>query len=283
MGVHVSEKLRYLVCLIALAAVMLASEVVAQTPAGIDMHIKRARELKHSTIPKNGEYKLSLGSQMFSEDAQNFILNQPQGQSRFMPDNNPAEEGNDSAAFSNSSSLRLRSLRGNSKRLSPVITLNNSYEDNAIGLNDSDASGLAITGGNRRLQVYGEYEQRQTPQLRPVYPETSRLATSLRASTISSTPGTDETNTYDRNSALASRYYLEAIYSFKPTIKGKVSFKRSMIDTFESEEKLQVEGIVDANSDIQIKAGYNNEVRPEITEPRSNNDTKVWTEFILKF
>ena len=266
-----------------LAAVMLAGEAVAQTPARIDLHLKRSRELKHSTIPKNGEYKLSLGSQMFAEEPPNFILNQNQGQSRFSPDGTPAEDSGDSAVFSNRSNLRLRSQRGNSKRLSPVITLNNSYEENAVGLNDSDASGLAIAGGNRRLQVYGEYDQRQTPQIRPSYPEISRSASNLRASILSTTPGTEQTTAYNRNSALASRYYLEAIYSFKPTVKGKVSFKRSMIDTFESEEKLQVEGIVDANSDIQIKAGYNNEVRPEVTEPRSNNDTKVWTEFILKF
>ncbi len=282
-GAHVAKKFR-ITCMLSLAAIMLAGSVFAQTPQRIDFHLKRNRELKHTGVPKNGEFKLSLGSQMFATTPEE--LNLTQNSSRFgsaVAEISRSPVLDDSMTFSNRSGLQLRGQRNSSKRLAPVITLNNSYEDNAIGLNDSTASGLSISGSNRKLQVYGEFETRRTPQIQAIIPTSPSSIVNLRASTMNQTPGTIQPNTYDKNSALASRYYLEAVYSFKPTLKGKVSFKRSMIDTFESEEKLEVEGIVDANPDIQIKAGYNNEVRPELTEPRSNNDTKVWTEFILKF
>ena len=282
-GAHVAKRFN-IACLLSLAAIMLAGSAWAQTPQRIDFHLKRSKELKHTGIPKNGEFKLSLGSQMFASNPEEFNIDQIQ--SRFSPVvDDPSKDASldDSTTFSNRNTLHLKGQRNTSKRLTPVITLNNSYEDNAIGPGDSIASGLSITGGNRRLQVYGEFETKRTPQILTIAPTSPSSVNYLRGSALNQTPGVSQPTNYDKNSALASRYYLEAVYSFKPTLKGKVSFKRSMIDTFESEEKLEVEGIVDANSDIQIKAGYNNEVRPELTEPRSNHDTKVWTEFILKF
>jgi hypothetical protein len=56
-----------------------------------------------------------------------------------------------------------------------------------------------------------------------------------------------------------------------------------MVDTIDSEEKLEFEGVVEANRNVLIKAGYNNETRPEVNEPKATKDSKVWTEFILKF
>ncbi len=266
--------------MLVLSAVMLASGSFAQTSSDINQLLKRNKELKHSGIPRSGEFRLSLGSQMFSGNNSEFGPND--NQSRFYSAANVVSEtGNQS--FLNRTGLRLKSKNTSSnKKLSPVITLNNSYEDNAIGLNDSASSGFSIAGGNGKLQVYGEFEQRHTPQISVAADNIQKAG--IRASALNSSPGSvDQPEAHEKNAALASRYYLEAIYSFKPTLKGKVSFKRSMIDTFESEENLQVEGIVEANRNVLIKAGYNNEVRPEITEPRSNNDTKIWTEFILKF
>ena len=87
----------------------------------------------------------------------------------------------------------------------------------------------------------------------------------------------DVTNTsIDSNinpSTISSDYYLEAIYSFKPTLKGKVAFKKTVIDTFDSKENIEVEGIVDASSDVSIKAGYSNENRPEVESKASGEKT----------
>ncbi len=271
---------------------MLAGLAFAQSPSDINLHLNKTRGLKHAIVPGSGEFRLSLGSQMFSDE--NTGSSPERGeQGRFASaisdlssDADADSRVNNSRSFLDRSSLQLRNQRGSSqKRLAPVITLNNSYENNAIGFNDSASSGLSIGGGNGKLQVYGEYEQRHTPQIQIESGVTERHMDGLRGATID-TSAADDSNQPDsreKNAALASRYYLEAVYSFKPNLKGKVSFKRSMIDTFESEEKLQVEGIVEANRNILIKAGYNNEVRPEVTEPRTNKDTKVWTEFILKF
>jgi hypothetical protein len=56
-----------------------------------------------------------------------------------------------------------------------------------------------------------------------------------------------------------------------------------MVDSLQAREELQVEGVVETGRDVLIKAGYNNETRPEINEPKATKDSKVWTEFILKF
>lgn len=264
----------------ALAVMLLASSAFAQTSSDISLNLQHKHSDKNIRMPRNGEFRLSLDSQMFNPD--NSATDELQG--RFTSSFSELSPGN-TRPFSNNTTLQLKSSKNRTrKQLSPVITLNNSYEDNSIGFNDSASSGLAIAGGNSRLQIYGEFEQRHTPQFQILQSNTERIDTPIRASVNEIKQANGEQNEiHDKNAALASRYYLEAVYSFKPTLKGKVSFKRSMIDTFESEEKLQVEGIVEANRNVLIKAGYNNEVRPEVTEPRSSNDTKVWTEFILKF
>ena len=263
------------------AAILLTVAVYAQNEGNRLISLNRSKGLKHSGTLAGSEFRLSLGSQMFGED--NSTSPQPQSGNRFSEAISfSGYQNNQAVTFADRAGLRLRSSRNGQKKLSPVITLNNSYESNAIGFNDSASSGLSITGTNGRLQIYGEYEQKHTPQI--TFSKNISGAGTLRGSAVTPVPGTpDQPESHEKAAALASRYYLEAIYSFKPTLKGKVSFKRSMIDTFESEEKLQVEGIVDATSNVQIKAGFDNEVRPEVTEPGSNKDTKVWTEFILKF
>ena len=110
----------------------------------------------------------------------------------------------------------------------------------------------------------------------------SEVAASARASMGSELSPSTSSPKESVEASLASDYYLEAVYNFKPTLKGKVAFKKSMIDTFDSKENVEVEGIVDATSDVSIKAGYSEENRPEI-ETKNSKEKKVWTEFILKF
>lgn len=237
-------------------------------------------------VPKNGEFKLSLGSQMIDPalplmemeslklPGLNFATNFP-GLEPEKIFNNPNIADN----------LKFKSsLNKKQKHFLTTITLNNSYTEPTGNFNTAETDGLAISSESGRLKVYGSFDKRVVPQVYAMEApnqDQAAGARNIRGSIIES-PGENPEPT-DKNAAMSSRYYLEAVYNFKPTLKGKVSFKRSMIDTFESEEALQLEGIVEANRNVLIKAGYNNEVRPEASEPRSTTDTKVWTEFILKF
>jgi hypothetical protein len=219
-----------------------------------------------------GEFNLSLGSQMLSYQNTSKIF--------------PSEAEHIETGFEGFNSKiefddSVVKLNPNSQRdFMPVITLNNSYEDNAIGLNDSSSSALSLSGKTGRLSFYGEYNQSNLT-LGPGTQNTSdNIMPSARASIGNVSNTSIESNISP--SAISSDYYLEAVYSFKPTLKGKVAFKKTVIDTFDLKENVEVEGIVDASSDVSIKAGYSNENRSEI-ESKTPKEKKVWTEFILKF
>ena len=220
----------------------------------------------------DGEFNLSLGSQMLSY----------QNTSKIFP--SEAEhietgfEGFDSKIEFDDSVVKLNSK--GQREFFPVITLNNSYEDNAIGLNDSGNSALSLSGQTGRLSFYGEYNQSNLTLGTGRQNSSDIIMPSARASMGSVTNTSIETNA--NPSAISSDYYLEAVYSFKPTLKGKVAFKKTVIDTFDLKENVEVEGIVDASSDVSIKAGYSNENRSEV-ESKTPKEKKVWTEFILKF
>ena len=219
-----------------------------------------------------GEFNLSLGSQMLSYQNTSKIF--------------PSEAEHIETGFEGFNSKiefddSVVKLNPNSQRdFMPVITLNNSYEDNAIGLNDSSSSALSLSGKTGRLSFYGEYNQSNLT----LGPGTQNTSDNIMSSTRASIGNVSNTSIESNisPSAISSDYYLEAVYSFKPTLKGKVAFKKTVIDTFDLKENVEVEGIVDATSDVSIKAGYSNENRSEI-ESKTPNEKKVWTEFILKF
>ena len=288
------KKINILAIFVLLAALLSADVLYAQKINNLDLQLNHAssRQRRPVTVPGNGEFKLSLGSQLFNEPETTLPTT---GQNTEISRIEIAETFSDLGSINidrarpvEPSQLTLRSSNlSGQQRFSQTITLSSAYEDNAIGPNDPTAESLTIRGESGRLRVYGELEQQHITPLAPKsiggFGESGNQRT-LRASVnANGNNGPQKPEPHETSAALASRYYLEAIYSFKPTLKGKVSFRRSMIDTFESEEKLQVEGIVEANPNILIKAGYNNEVRPEVTDTKSNKDTKVWTEFILKF
>jgi len=288
------SKFNILAVLVLLAVLLPADFLYAQKLDDLDLQLNHSanRPRRPVAVPGNGEFKLSLGSQLFNEpDSRQPDTESDSEITRIEIAETFSDIGNidispTKPVFSPQLTLRSSKL-GDQQKFAPTITLSSAYEDNSIGPNDPAAESLSIRGGSGRLRLYGELEQQRiTPLTSPIigsFGETGNQRT-LRASVnANNKSGEQKPEPHESSTALASRYYLEAVYSFKPTLKGKVSFRRSMIDTFESEEKLQVEGIVDANQNIQIKAGYNNEVRPEITDTKSSKDTKVWTEFILKF
>jgi predicted ATPase len=284
---------RFHICLtIALLAFLSAGSLHAQNIDKLDLQLGHERSEKTflQAPPDNGEFKLSLGSQLFSAPDNSVEGNNSPEPMRIEIAESFSDIGvidiTSSARNTTPARLQLRSTEiSEQQRFAPTITLSSAYADNAIGPNDPAAESLSIRGESGRLRLYGQLERQRLTTLsgQPLPGRTSQRP-GIRSSVIArNNAGQQTLEPHEKSAALASRYYLEAVYSFKPTIKGKVSFRRSMIDTYESEEKLQVEGIVDANHNIQIKAGYKNEVRPEVTDTKSSNDTKVWTEFILKF
>jgi hypothetical protein len=267
--------------------------VHAQEIENLDFHLKQEK------VPTSnlGRFELSLGSQMLSKDQstlklsnielppQEFNLKNTAEYNRFRFQNE--QPITDSAIESPKLEVSTEIINENSNF--STLTLNNSYMENSIGLNSSPSQTISGKKKIGKWAVYGEYKKEKVNSLNlkssnnPII--TPRMYSNItanqnaRTTTGKTLPPTDP----DKNAALSSRYHLEAVYNFLPTFKGKVSYKRSMIDQSESGEKLQVEGIVEANKNMLIKAGYNNEKRPEVNDPKSTKDTKVWTEFILKF
>ncbi|MDD2624127.1 MAG: hypothetical protein PHF29_05305 [Candidatus Riflebacteria bacterium] len=167
----------------------------------------------------------------------------------------------------------------------PVITLNNCYQTNAIGYKNSSDNSLSISGDAGRWQIYGEFEQKYFTQIDADkgYQARSGFGEGFRGSIRGASEG-DLQSQDEMKTSVSSSYYLEAVYSFKPNLKGRVAFKHSSIDTFETEKTIQVEGIVEPKPNVQIKAGIDNEFGPENgAEAKTPKDTRVYTEFILKF
>lgn len=266
----------------------------AQKLDNLDLQLNHelSQQRKLSTVPGRSEFILSLGSQLFNEgdttrengQAVPKILHGEIAED--FSDFNSIEIGRPQRQPSPQLKLRTSEMTGK-QRFAPTITLSSSYEDNSIGFSDSSAESLSISGNTGKLRLYGEFEQQQmttTISQKAGVSGATPGGKAIRASVVANqSDGQQNPEAYEKSAALASRYYLEAVYSFKPTLKGKISFRRSMIDAYESEEKLQLEGIVEANQNVLIRAGYKNEVRPEATDTKSSSDTKVWTEFILKF
>lgn len=96
---------------------------------------------------------------------------------------------------------------------------------------------------------------------------------------VSETPSVERSEIPNLNN-----YYLEATYDFHPDVKGRVSYERSRQDVLDENEKVQVEGILKTSKDTLIKAGFRNQtVTPDAPERKPETNTRVWTEFILKF
>lgn len=221
-----------------------------------------------------GEYKLSLGSQMLTY----------QNPSRVYP----SEAKHIDTGFKGVTTGSVDEVIVKDSpifEIGSVITLNNSYEDNSIGFNESNVTGISFTTKAGRLDLHGSYNKTNMPM--SIAKADSNAATNEITASARASIGSEESQISGSakesiEASLASDYYLEAVYNFKPTLKGKVAFKKSMIDTFESKENVELEGIVEATSDVSIKAGYSEENRPEI-ETKNSKEKKVWTEFILKF
>ncbi|MGM0598449.1 MAG: hypothetical protein ACQETH_01410 [Candidatus Rifleibacteriota bacterium] len=266
----------------------LAGGVFAQQNLELDLKLNNNNEFP--PVPESGEFNLSLASQMFEThidkdtekkertrlvsaisdvEIHDSLKNQSEPEELFSPLDPDIIQFADPIE---------------SEEFASTLTLNNGYSSQSMA-NNSDS--LKIEKRMGKFKLLGRYEQKAITRI-PVpinnadsgYPNLSGESMA-RGSIISQS--NDQDTQQNLSSALASKYYLEAVYSFQPKVQGKVSYRRSMIDSLQAREELQVEGVVETGSDVLIKAGYNNETKPEINEPKSSKDSKVWTEFILKF
>lgn len=220
------------------------------------------------------EFKLSFGSDMMKYQTKSGVA--------------PSEPKHIDANYNRVNVVASDKIEASSNHLNEfdsMITLNNAYQDNAIGFNEGSNSAISLTKKSGRLSIYGEYNQSNMPI---ALAETDRKSSGVLASARGPVSGSGTTasvpdeNEKSVDSPIASDYYLEAIYSFKSNLKGKVSFKKSMIDSLESKENVKFEGVIDASKDVSIKAGYSTETYPEV-ETKNAKEEKVWTEFIMKF
>jgi len=248
-------------------------------------------KLKHGNapIPKSGEFSLSLDSQLFDSPLSGSSISR---QVRLGTSLDDVSAGLELESLKLPLELQSQpviseevtiSSLAEERRFPSTLTLTTGYSQLSPVENRNE--GLRLEKKLGKFKILGEFEKQTItriplPQSSPSF--SANANSSVTRASLLNAP-VPENDPQSKNSALASRYYLEAIYSFKPSIQGKLSYRRSMIDTIESEEELQVEGIVEANRNVLIKAGYNNETRPEVNEPKATKDSKVWTEFILKF
>lgn len=283
-------KALYIKCFVASLAIFILSGGSLSAQKTIDLNLKLKHSDNKAPMPRSGEFNLSLDSQLFERSLLDESLEKPDTTLTGLEsqkENAELELHNFSdplAAFPRAEPDFDESLAASSRNFSSTLTLTNGYSQ--LSLNENSNESLRLEKKLGKFKILGEFEQQTITRIPlPEGNTTSFIANAnqplTRASLINSPSA--ETDLQSKNSALASRYYLEAVYSFKPTVQGKLSYRRSMVDTIESEEKLQFEGVVEANRNVLIKAGFNNETRPEVNEPKATKDSKVWTEFILKF
>lgn len=173
-----------------------------------------------------------------------------------------------------------------------TLTLTTGYFEDAAIERGGKPRLLTAQGRRGRWAFYGEFSKGSVTSKRvvPIDRETPPPAREGMAQILDSSNQTSETgrvapapNPESSPSLSADKVYLEAVYDFLPTVSGKVSYKRSVIDSLDQQKRLQVEGVVKTGPDTEIKAGYKNQTLPEVEQDSTTKDTQVWTEFILKF
>lgn len=175
-------------------------------------------------------------------------------------------------------------IKSNKSHTKEYGALPSDYISNSIGFSIPQTQHFAIGRETPKLTIYGEFEQQNLGIMSLQTTSGSPLNENhfSRASLLT-TGQNRRPQVEDSISAMASSYYFEATYNFLPSVSGRLSYRKSTVDALESESNLTFEGTVETSPNTQIKAGFNNDSRPDLTQPKSNKDSKVWTEFILKF
>ena len=278
----------------------------AQGARDLELNLKGERPAAPRVAPL-AEFKISLDSQMLTPEDSRALQPSPAGAGRFeLP---PAR------SRPSSDQLVLRSPKFG-ETATPVKPRENGLRRPANGAPAGREFGSTLTltpgylesdrfgpnGGTRfisgsregdRWRLYGEVGREQgigfdgsprTSMSLGDRPSQPRALASVRTRNGNDDAAGLTVSSPDQPRAfMLNNYYLEAMYRFRPAVQGKVSYEKSLVDSLQANENLQLEGIVDTSRDVTIKAGFRNQVTPEARQRRSVGDQKVWTEFILKF
>ncbi|MFZ2959195.1 MAG: hypothetical protein WA705_20100 [Candidatus Ozemobacteraceae bacterium] len=278
-------------------AVAGASVVCGQTPspkADLKLNLKGDKPAQTIASPL-GEFRISLDSQMVTGDDQ-FVLPPSRVASQDFVLRSRAQEDmallrNDRPEAGGEEHVR----RVTKREFGSTLTLTAGYMQDSRQNRPAAKRAIGAGAQGSRWSLYGEVGQEN-----PLVMTTSRSPDSsaeARSMQNISTDGKRANSIMDVSGALESgppalaesriptlnNYYLEAMYRFRPELRGRVSYQRSTADLQDRNEHLQLEGIVDTGKDFTIKAGYLNQTAPETGERKPLRDKKIWTEFILKF
>ncbi|NLI75925.1 MAG: hypothetical protein GX442_05715 [Candidatus Riflebacteria bacterium] len=283
--------------LVAVQLVVLAPAGPAQTP---ELRLRLSSEQdSRPAAPALGEFRISLDSQVLSpERGFSLIADEFQpppfraADRQLVLQTTAWEAGALPRPPGNPAGDRPAASSRPGRDLAPTLTWNAGYLHDVP---DPADAGIGMGRRRGRWAVYGEFARQDIPPLPTVAPA-DRTAVPMPPRTLANIsvfngeaaragrrPLDPHGLTDPVSSFFRDNYYLEAIYDFLPSFQGKVSYNRAVAETLDENEKLQVEGTVEAGKDVLIKAGFRNERLPEVEHRRNAQDTKVWTEFILKF
>jgi len=284
-----------------LVGLLLATQTLFLAPQGVlcaqeDLRLRFSSETdSRSPALSLGEFRISLDSQLLTPERRfSLIADEFQVPPFRVPDRKLVLRGQQPFELPSNGRKGAASQRPSERLLtefSPTLTWTATYLQSAPPRRNSTIGSARRLG---RWAIYGEFAREAVPRNPPTpndkttVPFPSRV--SANKSVFSGSSQTPVTRPLDppmagdgATSISLDRYYLEAIYNFLPSFQGKVSYNRAVAETRDQKEKIQVEGIVEAGKNVVIKAGFRNESVPELKNNRNANDTKVWTEFILKF
>jgi len=292
-----------------LSALLAVGMIAAVVPVGAQPKPELKLELKGEKKPvpnrdSLGEFRISLDSPLTldgpAERERSDSIFQPVTRESRDPSlilNGPPAEGPILLTSERPEAGLSHVRRVVSRDIGSTLTLTAGYIEGNDASKPSDARAIGAKTRLGRWSVYGEFAREETSRLtldlrngaaggEPVRPLLNRTinpggAGSLRDARLT-LPSTDLP---EGGANPLDRYYLEAVYSFRPTVQGKVSYQRALIDASTRREDLRLEGSVETGRDTLLKAGFRNQTSPDAREPstRPVNDKKVWTEFILKF
>ncbi|MBF0408111.1 MAG: hypothetical protein HQM10_12190 [Candidatus Riflebacteria bacterium] len=280
------------VLLVCIAATVFSgnnSSVCAQDSRELKFNLKNEPVISGESSFK--EFKVSLDSRFLNFDSSEKALNSDvtEDGERILNTSSVWEENSLGRSGNLTNSGEEKNRRTAKRSFSSKLTLTAGYVEEPKAWGAPRSSTFSAEANGSRWSVSGKVG-REDPFLVPVLTSVN----DSNSSSIKKMANMADSNTTEKSDGPASseskgmpqvlnNYYLEAIYKFLPSVKGKVSYERSQYDSLERNEKLQVEGLVDAGRNMMIKAGYRNQRVPEISDKSDQQDTKVWTEFILKF
>lgn len=266
-------------------------KVLANNNLMLNFYSKTQSKLQYFTNTSDNNKKISMNYFYNTNNINNKVLNMYQ-----------EVVNNQSVKSSNESSYSIT--------FNPSFTIERPEDIlNTTNYNDDNSHILTLRKNNKitfytRFSVeerYNYYPTVFTSQVRgnksnysPVQEITSKINANLKTYDIDSnmsnlvhTKISSNANSNPFSKILLEKFQMEAIYRVLPSIYGRLIynyFSNLTLNKFENHENIQIEGVVETNKGIEIKAGFKNKLNKDKSISTSlQDDNRVWTEFIVKF